>query len=100
MLLCNFRRNADVIENRSEVIERFSENLIAWEGDDQVAAIFAYADACWIDECCVAGVAVFVFHFEPFLFVSGFGPKPLSRERLERGEVKTADSQARLSRSN
>jgi hypothetical protein len=40
------------------------------EGDDQVASIFADADASWVDESCVVGVAVPVFHFETPLFVS------------------------------
>ncbi len=69
----------DIVEDRSEVVERFAKDLIARKGDDQVAAIFADSDAGWVTECCVAGVAVLVFHFETPLFVSGFGPKPFSR---------------------
>ena len=88
----SFRSVSDVVEDRSEVVERFAKDLIAWEGDDQVAAIFADADAGWIDESCVDRVTVLVLHCEPLLFVSGFGPKPLSRKILKRGEVKTANS--------
>lgn len=33
-------------------------------------------------------------------FVSGFGPKPLSRQILERGEVKTASSKPSVRWSN
>lgn len=69
----------DVVENRSEVVERFAKYLIAGQSDDQVAAVFADADAGWVDECCVVGGAVFVFHCETPLFVSGCEPKPFSR---------------------
>ncbi|MCX6127410.1 MAG: hypothetical protein NTV34_22035 [Proteobacteria bacterium] len=78
-----FQGASDVIENRAEVVERFTNYLVAGEADDQVAAIVADADAGWVDENCVVGVAVLVFHFETPLFVSGFGPKPLSRKKLK-----------------
>jgi len=70
---------SDIVENRSEEVERFAKYLIAGQGYDQVAAVFADADAGWVDECCVVGVAVLVFHFETPLFVSGCEPKPFSR---------------------
>jgi hypothetical protein len=69
----------DVVEDRSEVVERLAKYLIAGQGYDQVAPILADADAGWVDECCVVGVAVLVFHFETPLFVSGCEPKPFSR---------------------
>lgn len=53
---------ADVGEDRAEVVEGFAEHLIAWEGDNQVAAVFAYADAGRVDECCLGEVAVLSFH--------------------------------------
>lgn len=53
----------DVVEDCPEVVERFAKYLVSWQGDDQVAAILADADAGWGDECCVVGVAVLVFHF-------------------------------------
>jgi len=51
ILLCG----CDIVEDRSEVVERFAKHLVARQGHDQAAAIFAYADA------------VLVFHFENFL---------------------------------
>lgn len=88
----HFRRGSDVVEDCSEVVDRFAEDLIAREADEQVAAIFAYADAGGVDESCVAGVAVLVFHCETFLAVSGFGPKPLSRQNWKgvRSKQRTA----------
>jgi len=82
----------DVVEDSSEVVERFAKYLIAGQGDDQVAAVFADADAGWVDKCCVVGGAVFVFHCETPLFVSGFEPKPLSRKKLKgvRSKQRTA----------
>ena len=87
-----FNGAGDVIENRGEVVERFAKYLVAGQADDQVAAIVADADAGWVDENCVVGVAVLVFHFETPLFVSGFGPKPLSRKKLKgvRSKQRTA----------
>ena len=74
-----FESDGDIVEDRTKVVEWFAKYLVTWEGDDQVATVFADADAGWVDECCIAAVVVFVFHFETPLFVSGCGPKPFSR---------------------
>ena len=40
---------SDVVEDHSEVVERFAKYLIAGQGDDQEAAIFVDTDAGWVD---------------------------------------------------
>ncbi len=74
-----FESAGDVVEDRAKVVERLAKYLVTGKADDQVATVFADADAGWIDESCVAGAVALIFHFETPLFVSGCGPKPLFR---------------------
>ena len=56
-----------VVQNRSIIRKRLACDSVSWESDDEVAPVFANADAGGVDEICVAGVTAFDFHLSTFL---------------------------------
>ena len=97
MLRDSFLRSG-VGENGAEIINWLSYYEVSGKRDDEVALVFAHADAGWIDECAWLTVVVCVFHVCNLLkCVNGFGVIPFSHQDLKRGDLQNSGDRGFLS---